>query len=394
MTAEEKARIFSKAYKEDKYLINEAETEYFASGLREIIEKSLYADKEILIPYDIFRNPAVTVMERHNAFEYMGELQARSKLNSITGELFCLNQWMHYGKEIFDFDKDLALQLADDAKEFDLDRPVPIEALDKIPGQGLFISTPPIKMFGEFYMDGFFVNKGVTAVTFLSDTKERLNISENITFTAVMFENGLIKQTFSLRQPHNIHGISTLQDALECMIELTRLRANDGGNKGRTKRTEKTLKIFYEFLLYLCAENAEIRNTTPPEKRDEDKSKKTDKSDKPDKPKKNHAPSIKAVGENEGTRIRTYKAKYNKETAYMPRNPNAPKREMPPHMRRSHWHSFWIGKRGTEERRLILKWLPPAYIHPEKMEEARAIVTDIGKDNGEKESESVKGDTL
>jgi hypothetical protein len=30
-----------------------------------------------------------------------------------------------------------------------------------------------------------------------------------------------------------------------------------------------------------------------------------------------------------------------------------------PHMRRAHWHSFWVGKREISERKLVLRWLPP-----------------------------------
>lgn len=34
-----------------------------------------------------------------------------------------------------------------------------------------------------------------------------------------------------------------------------------------------------------------------------------------------------------------------------------------PHSRKDHWHHFWTGKRGTEERKLILKWVAPMFIN-------------------------------
>ena len=34
-----------------------------------------------------------------------------------------------------------------------------------------------------------------------------------------------------------------------------------------------------------------------------------------------------------------------------------------PHMRRAHWHSFWTGKRGSSERKLVLRWLPPITVN-------------------------------
>ena len=379
MTAEEKARIFTKAYKESKYHIIEAEQHFLTSKMKETWDKSPYSGREMLIPHDAFWTPAENIMRKRGMTDE--QIMCRTGFvngNSIMSRLYTLNQWIHYGKEIFNFDKDLALQLADDSKDLDLEKPIPLAALDKIPGQGFFISTPRIE-WARFNIDGFFVNRDY----FFMD-EETGEIRECITFTEVEFKNDGIKEILSAPVFINIPGVETIQDSINKVMDIGEEGAGYVGN-GERRRFEKTVKFCLEFLLYLCAENAEIRITTPPEKQDSDKS---EKIDKPDKPKKNHAPSIKAVGENEGTRIRTYKAKYNKETAYMPRNPNAPKREMPPHMRRSHWHSFWVGKRGTEERRLILKWLPPAYIHPEKMEEARAIVTDIGKDNGKKESKS------
>jgi len=33
-----------------------------------------------------------------------------------------------------------------------------------------------------------------------------------------------------------------------------------------------------------------------------------------------------------------------------------------PHIRRAHWHSYWVGKRSAEERRLALKWLAPILV--------------------------------
>ena len=34
-----------------------------------------------------------------------------------------------------------------------------------------------------------------------------------------------------------------------------------------------------------------------------------------------------------------------------------------PHLRRAHWHSFWIGKRNSAERKLVLRWLPPIAVN-------------------------------
>jgi hypothetical protein len=39
-----------------------------------------------------------------------------------------------------------------------------------------------------------------------------------------------------------------------------------------------------------------------------------------------------------------------------------PRNTMRPHTRRAHWHHYWTGKRDSDLRTRVLKWLPPAYV--------------------------------
>jgi hypothetical protein len=42
------------------------------------------------------------------------------------------------------------------------------------------------------------------------------------------------------------------------------------------------------------------------------------------------------------------------------------------HVRRAHWHAFWTGpKASTEERKLILHWLPPIAVN---VDDAAAVI--------------------
>ena len=34
-----------------------------------------------------------------------------------------------------------------------------------------------------------------------------------------------------------------------------------------------------------------------------------------------------------------------------------------PHSRRGHWHHYWVGKKDSGERRLILKWIAPTFVN-------------------------------
>jgi hypothetical protein len=49
-----------------------------------------------------------------------------------------------------------------------------------------------------------------------------------------------------------------------------------------------------------------------------------------------------------------------------------------PHIRRAHWHSFWVGKWGQPEvREVVLKWLPPIPVNVHNVEELTTTVRGV-----------------
>lgn len=51
-----------------------------------------------------------------------------------------------------------------------------------------------------------------------------------------------------------------------------------------------------------------------------------------------------------------------------------------PHLRQGHWHAFWTGKRdGSEERKLIFKWVPFTYVNIGNVEEMPVTINYIEK---------------
>lgn len=54
-----------------------------------------------------------------------------------------------------------------------------------------------------------------------------------------------------------------------------------------------------------------------------------------------------------------------------------------PHIRRAHWHHFWTGAKASEERKLVLKWIPPVFVGGS---DAEATPT-LHKVKGEKDGE-------
>lgn len=50
-----------------------------------------------------------------------------------------------------------------------------------------------------------------------------------------------------------------------------------------------------------------------------------------------------------------------------------------PHIRRAHWHSYWVGKlHQPETRRVIVKWLPPIAVNVQDVDELTTTVREVG----------------
>lgn len=91
----------------------------------------------------------------------------------------------------------------------------------------------------------------------------------------------------------------------------------------------------FPILIYLCSKEADIIERGAGEKRK----------------RKDSSPKIYDVGAKIGAAIKEYRYAYDQESI-----PGTGTRA--PHMRKAHWHSFWIGPKSGE-RHLIVKWLPP-----------------------------------
>ena len=58
--------------------------------------------------------------------------------------------------------------------------------------------------------------------------------------------------------------------------------------------------------------------------------------------------------------------------------PDGQRRMSPkPHWRCSHWHLFWTGKRKSENRKFIIKWIPPTLINCKSSKELPMIVNQL-----------------
>lgn len=105
---------------------------------------------------------------------------------------------------------------------------------------------------------------------------------------------------------------------------------------------------------YISAANADLNLVyTPPSERQ-----------LANRKKKRSAATVTEVGARIGAQLREYK-RYASESA-------GGGGHVRPHMRRAHWHRFWTGPRSGE-RKLILKWLEPIFVNPDRGESATTI---------------------
>lgn len=147
-----------------------------------------------------------------------------------------------------------------------------------------------------------------------------------------------------------------LRASYDALGELLKNDIPKNADAASVAKTESKLSLIAaQIVLYLQSQNADVRARPAPKK-----NKKNGKKSKPAK--------IIDTGFRYGSTIRaqTSRIMYQKpdeDTQSSERSPaRAPVR---PHMRRGHFHHFWVGPRDGE-RKLILKWVAPTAIHPNK----------------------------
>lgn len=141
--------------------------------------------------------------------------------------------------------------------------------------------------------------------------------------------------------------------AIEATRQMKMHNWNDHGidvaSKDFIDMSIKQFQPFVSLLLYLCSANGEIRpleGKTPGKSRPR-KTKRGPRLFPPD-----HV-STWDVGVRMGTAIRGAVAAISKDHGGTHANPR-------PHIRRAHWHTYWVGKKGKREP--ILKWLAPILV--------------------------------
>lgn len=253
-------------------------------------------------------------------------------------------------KEVFIIDKELEGMLYDQIQD-DLD--IPAEILLQLPFPCIYVQADDLTL-GDHKYHGFFAHLENDIDT--NDRELRLlflsaNGTETMGFPIHIDEKNLednMQRVFSIMK-HNTEG-TFLQDATRQFLD----EWDDYSEQIILLR--KALQI----VLYICSTNADI-SANEEQKNMVRRTKTTVIRDR-------YAEIRKwDTGIRVGNAVRRYRAKQQPGEQKKKPGENATHASPRPHIRRAHWHHYWTGKRDDQEnRKLILKWNPPAYVGIEK----------------------------
>lgn len=242
----------------------------------------------------------------------------------------------------------------------DTDDPIPAEVLLRLPEWGVYI-TASQGLLMEWGLNGFFA--------FLSYDESQSQPALN--FILDMGKEGL-QNTFALPL-HNGSVRKAIEDSRDSCVQVL---SGAGRYTEAAKLSELDLgeyrRLFHQLVslvLYLCCSNAEIRSpegecagVCRPRPRKTRKGLRLFPADRP---------KVLQVGFLLGTFLRKQAHRNGGEP-----EPTSGAVRIPPcpHVRRAHWHSFWVGSVSQPESRTVrLKWLPPVLVNGQRSDLRPAI---------------------
>lgn len=233
--------------------------------------------------------------------------------------LYSLYGWQKY-KQLYEFDKNLLKQLLE-AEDIST---IPTETIKLAPYQSFYIKFPKHCINLSEPLQGFL--EGAI-----------INILENKILITAFYEANFQSMFIGIKTEQNC----TLKESLELLQKTEPLAQHiDFAN------------IILKLVLYICSVNADIQ-----------------KDIKHESIKKNIINKKKAIPQNKnyekwnvgvryGNTIRQSDSNSTSQTKSHTGS-TSPKKA---HFRRGHYHHFWTGKRDSNERQLIVKWIPPTAI--------------------------------
>lgn len=254
---------------------------------------------------------------------------------------FCVNiltiaRWYYCGRQMYRFDEPLSKLLSNQNKS---DVTISIETLKHLPCDNFFVE----RQFNNSL--GFFVSVDEEAVTIVD----------------LRSNDGLSIDAISALYP--ITDQMTIRDLFENVIKTNSDEAKrylSGDSEKDQQSIDATVDVIcerFQYIVYLSAINAEIEPITKGAI-----VKRTSNTNNNSKPTTLSKTQISNVGYRIGTSLKTKQAN----VTYVGKNKLSEHHgtSKAPHIRRSHFHSFWTG--SGENKTLIVKWVGAVFVNGDK----------------------------
>lgn len=294
---------------------------------------------------------AQTICEHFNGRLQMRKFDDKEKLINESNSIFMMYHWRN-DKKIYKFNRDLVeslIQQADQSDEYSIK--IPADILLHLPYNGLFIEADI----------GYNIIGFITTLDYRDETYG-LSVYAICDHQIENFNSN--KSVSPLRLGIPLVKGKTIGECLDISTVNTEfITDKDYDDKDlyitKFKKYIKKIKMrILNVILYAIAANADIAKNPAqariykprqPSSRIKDKLSEIESFD---------------VGVNIGRTLRVCNESDNKdysdkETRYYNTNRGSKKS---PHIRCGHYHHYWVGKRDTPERKMILKWIPPTFI--------------------------------
>lgn len=237
----------------------------------------------------------------------------KSMLNMAS--LTALNNWYWGGRQVYRFDSELADLLRSQSRD---DIIVDLAALDLLPVQHFFISLKNEAGYGFF-----------------------VSISGDVLYISDMLKDRTEAYVMPLSREN-----ATLSD----IIDNANRDFGISVSKKDAAELSRRIAMYMQFVVYLSAVNAEITPVT--------KGAVTTRQARQNPITRHNKTEISEVGYRIGETIRASR-KDKSDIKYT--GEHAQSTTKVPHIRRSHFHSYWTG--SGEDKELVVKWVNTIFVH-------------------------------
>lgn len=247
--------------------------------------------------------------------------------------------WMLY-KQIYKFDSDLL-----DVLHLEETDAIPVDILGNCPVDTFFLEP-----------DNMFVRIDKTSKGYLLELASVTENFEILNYRPLLLRSG-----------------ESLSGSIDCLLDdLTKL-APQMETKELTDRYDSSdFKRVLPQILYLCTQNADIKEQEKPQTKNEPAQKKASSPRK-----KNKSESIKTFDVGVTITRDFAHAKTQVVRTDHDRSTSSSWTQRP-HVRRAHWHSFWTGpKSDPMNRKLVVRWVPPVFVNKDLGQASPVTVNEI-----------------